>query len=177
MLVLFQDAAETIRRHAREGFPLEICGFLAGDVEGDTRTARQAWPVRNAWEEDAGLRQGMLAAVDAQPGATTAGEWEAAGAGRRFLVSPRDILQCEKRARSEGLKLIGVYHTHPNHPAVPSDFDRDAAWPEWSYLILSVHAGEVAAERSWVLIEKGDEREFVEESVAVTEPGAGPEGG
>ena len=60
-----------------------------------------------------------------------------------------------KRARAEGLDLVGVYHTHPNHPAVPSEYDRSVAQPEWSYVILSVRPGEVAEVRSWVLSEDG----------------------
>ena len=64
------------------------------------------------------------------------------------------------------MDLVGVYHTHPNHPAVPSDFDRAAAWPEWSYIIVSVREGEVAEFRSWTLVEEAFEEEMVVEQVA-----------
>ena len=67
--------------------------------------------------------------------------------------------------RLRGMELVGIYHTHPEHPAVPSDFDRDAAWPEWSYVILSVRSGEPAELRSWALVEEGGR--FEEEDVEV----------
>ena len=85
------------------------------------------------------------------------------GEERRFLISPRDTAACMKRAREAGMNLVGVYHTHPNHPAVPSDFDRDAAWPEWSYIIVSVRDGRVADFRSWGLTDDGSR--FDEEAV------------
>src|SRR6059058_2487387 len=103
----------------------------------------------------------MLATVSR--GATTKRRWDAFSSGRRFRVAPGDTLASMKRAREAGMDLVGLYHTHPEHPAVPSDFDRDAAWPDWSYLILSVREGRVAEERSWVLAE--EERRFMEEEV------------
>jgi proteasome lid subunit RPN8/RPN11 len=163
MLQIQQAAMEAVRRHAEEGYPLEICGFLVGAAEGEGRRVREAWPVRNAWEDDPEQRAGMLAAMEKGGGSAGAERWEQFSAERRFLVSPRDILASMKRAREAGLDLVGLYHTHPEHPAVPSDFDRDAAWPDWSYLILSVREGRVAEERSWVLAE--EERRFMEEEV------------
>ncbi|MFN3650767.1 MAG: M67 family metallopeptidase [Armatimonadota bacterium] len=162
MLILTPEALETIREHSRRGYPLEICGLLAGSVDGDARTVTAVWPVRNSWEEDAEERARLIAAMEAS-GAQSAGGWDDFSEERRFLVSPADMLQAMKRERAEGVKVVGVYHTHPNHPAQPSQFDLDAAWPEWSYLILSVRGGEVAEERSWVLNEA--EGRFVEEQV------------
>jgi proteasome lid subunit RPN8/RPN11 len=99
-----------------------------------------------------------------EPGAAaTAAAWQAESEERRFLVSPQDMLACMKRAREARMDLVGVYHTHPEHPAVPSAFDRDAAWPEWSYVILSVRGGQVAEVRSWVV--EGEDGPFVEEDL------------
>ncbi|HTE18152.1 MAG TPA: M67 family metallopeptidase [Armatimonadota bacterium] len=158
MLKLSAAAAAAMRAHAEEGYPLEICGFLVGEAAGDTCVAREAWPVRNTWEEDPEQRAAMAAALEAAGGAATAEGWESASSERRFLVSPQDFLKSEKRARAAGMSVVGLYHTHPEHPAVPSDFDRDAAWPEWSYVILSVRGGAVAELRSAVLDEA--ERRF-----------------
>ena len=167
MLEIHAAALEAIRAHAVSGHPLEICGFLVGAVHEDTRQAREAYPVRNSWEDRPDERAALLSALEG-PGAATAGEWEAHSQERRYLVSGEDTLAAMKCARSAGLDLVGVYHTHPEHPAIPSDFDRDAAMPEWSYLILSVRrdaagAVSVAEERSWVL--PFGEEPFLEEQI------------
>lgn len=163
MLKITTTALKTVREHAVEGYPLEICGFLVGAVEGCARLVREAWPVRNAWGDDPELRTGMFASPEEAGAAATAERWESASEERRFLVSPQDTVRAMKRARQAGMNLVGLYHTHPNHPAVPSDFDRDVAWPEWSYVIVSVREGEVAELRSWVVESEGP---FVEETVA-----------
>ena len=162
MLRLSPSATESMHRHAEAGYPLEICGFLVGCVEEGARVVRDAWPVRNAWEDDPDLRARMLNAME-QAGGASAERWEAASEERRFLISPEDTLAAMKRARQEKVDLIGVYHTHPNHPAIPSDFDRSAAWPEWSYVILSVREGRVAELRSWEVLDM--DAPFTEEAV------------
>lgn len=153
MLKISTTAIQAIRTHGEEGYPLEICGFLVGHAVEGARTVFEAWPVRNAWEDDPGLRSRMFAAREGA--AASAERWEGATTERRYLVSPQDLLAAMKRARAAGMDLVGVYHTHPEHPAVPSDFDRDAAWPDWSYIILSVREGKGAELRSWVLEEDG----------------------
>ena len=169
MLTLDPAAAAAIRAHAIEGYPLEICGFLVGHVQfsdgEDRREAREAWPVRNTWEDDPQAREALLASLEGARSARSADAagWDEHGAERRFLIAPTDVLAAMKRAMASGMDLIGVYHTHPNHPAVPSEFDRDAASPGWSYVILSVRDDEVREFRSWVLSEE-DER-FHEETV------------
>jgi len=162
MLQIAAAAAADIRAHAQEGYPFEICGFLVGKAAGDVRTAAHAWRVSNTWEQNPEERDAMFQEMANANAGASAERWLDADAGRRFLVSPRDILDSMKRARSLGMDLIGVYHTHPNHPAVPSDFDRSAAWPEWSYVIVSVREGQVAEFRSWVVQDEGP---FTEEAV------------
>ena len=71
----------------------------------------------------------------------------------RYELDPRDQLAAERAARDSGREVIGVWHTHPDHPATPSETDRAAAWSGWSYLILSVVRGELAELRSWRLDE------------------------
>src|SRR2546430_15555281 len=99
MLYIQQAAMEVIRKHAEEGYPLEVCGFLAGRAEGDVRWAREAWPVRNAWEDDPEQRAGMLEAMEKAGGGAGAEQWEEFSTERRFLVSPQDTASCMKRAR------------------------------------------------------------------------------
>src|SRR6202035_5975735 len=86
----------------------------------------------------------------------------------RYVISPETILAAQKEAWARGLEIVGYYHSHPDHPARPSDFDREHAWPGLSYLIVSVEQGKVAAARSWRLAD--DRQRFDEE---VVEPAAG----
>ncbi len=87
------------------------------------------------------------------------------GPRRRFLVRPADYRVAEKRAREQGLDLLGFYHSHPDHPAVPSQYDLDHAWPSFSYVIVSVTAGQPGDLRSWRLSD--DRSAFDEERVLV----------
>ncbi|MEM8709359.1 MAG: M67 family metallopeptidase [Planctomycetota bacterium] len=77
------------------------------------------------------------------------------------MLDPVALLAAEESASSRGLEVIGVWHSHPDRAAVPSEEDRAAAWPKWSYLIASVNASGVRDLRSWRL---GGEA-FVEEAV------------
>jgi proteasome lid subunit RPN8/RPN11 len=88
------------------------------------------------------------------------------GPRRRFLVRPDDYRAAEKRARDTGLELLGFYHSHPDHPARPSQYDLDHAWPSFSYVIVSVMSGEDKTLTSWQLT--ADRSAFEEESVQIT---------
>ena len=85
------------------------------------------------------------------------------GPRRRFLVRPDDYRAAEKRAREAGLELLGFYHSHPDHPARPSQYDLDHAWPSFSYVIVSVMAGEDKVLTSWRL--QPDRSAFDQEDV------------
>ena len=87
------------------------------------------------------------------------------GPRRRFLVRPDDYRAAEQRAREAGLDLLGFYHSHPDHPARPSQYDLDHAWPSFSYVIVSVMTGEDKLLTSWRLRE--DRSAFDEEPVAL----------
>ena len=87
------------------------------------------------------------------------------GPRRRFLVRPDDYRAAERRARETNLDLLGFYHSHPDHPARPSQYDLDHAWPSFSYVIVSVMAGEDKLLTSWRL--KDDRSAFDEENVEV----------
>lgn len=89
----------------------------------------------------------LVEAVHALPNVTNEGP------RRRFRVDDRDYLSSERRAAAEGLALLGFYHSHPDHPAEPSQYDLDHAWPTFVYPILSVRGGEPSALRAWRLRE------------------------
>jgi proteasome lid subunit RPN8/RPN11 len=88
------------------------------------------------------------------------------GPRRRFLVRPDDYRAAEQRAREAGLELLGFYHSHPDHPAKPSQYDLDHAWPSFSYVIVSVMAGQDQLLTSWQL--QADRSAFDEETVEIT---------
>jgi proteasome lid subunit RPN8/RPN11 len=101
-------------------------------------------------------RNNAAAAVVALPNTTEEGP------RRRFLVRPADYRLAEQRAGELGADLLGFYHSHPDHPAQPSQFDLDHAWPTFAYVIVSVAAGAAADMTVWWLkddrttFEKGD---------------------
>jgi len=105
-------------------------------------------------------RDGVVHEAHALPNTTEEGP------RRRFLVRPGDYRGAETRARETGLELLGFYHSHPDHPARPSQFDLDHAWPSFSYVIVSVMAGEDQLLTSWRL--KEDRSAFDEEPVEMT---------
>ena len=136
-ITLDGTAVEVIHQHAIESFPFECCGFLYGD-ETSGRLISLAAPVTNSKEGDQ---------------------------RRRFEISPPDYLRAEKYALNNNTQLLGIYHSHPNHPAIASQHDLAVAMPFFSYVIVSVKDGEVADLKSWKL--KEEARAFQEEDVRV----------
>lgn len=128
---------DAIRTHAASTYPEECCGFLIGRQSGDLR-----------------VEEVMRASNVADPPRTT-----------RYTIDPRDIVSAERSASSKGLSVLGYYHSHPDHPSVPSEFDRSHAWPSYSYFIIRVLSGGASDFRSWRLSESGGR--FIQESVAV----------
>ncbi len=91
------------------------------------------------------------------------------GPRRRFRIDDRDYLASERQAAAAGLSLLGFYHSHPDHPAVPSQYDLDHAWPTFVYPILAVRGGEPEGLRAWAL--RADRSAFDERPIDET-PGA-----
>ena len=102
-------------------------------------------------------RDGVVSEAFALPNTTEEGP------RRRFLVRPSDYRAAESRATAAGCELLGFYHSHPDHPARPSQYDLDHAWPSFSYVIVAVANGEPKDLRSWRLRE--DRSRFDEEEV------------
>ncbi|HLM58645.1 MAG TPA: M67 family metallopeptidase [Pyrinomonadaceae bacterium] len=132
---------EEIRAHAERSHPHECCGLLVGRIEdgGRTRVVEELVAVENTFEE--GERH------------------------RRMLITPLEYARAERLHAARGLGVVGNYHSHPNHPAAPSQFDLEhlAPWPTMSYVIVSVREGRTADLRSWELA--ADRSRFNEEEV------------
>lgn len=116
-----QAAVRTIEDHAREAFPEECCGFLIGAAQ-EPRRVVEARRAKNVAAEDR---------------------------SRRYRIDPLELLHADKAARERGLDLVGIYHSHPNHPAAPSEFDRSHAASWFTYVILGVQDGEPAELTAW----------------------------
>lgn len=107
---------EQIRRHGEADYPHECCGLLIGSFEpSGGKVALEIFPISNAREETAKRN--------------------------RFLIAPEDLMRGEKHARANRRDVVGFYHSHPDHEAVPSAFDLEHAWPVYSYIIVSVRDG------------------------------------
>jgi proteasome lid subunit RPN8/RPN11 len=135
-LVISTRHLQTIARHAGVAYPEECCGFLIGRAGGEDTFAERILSVGN---ERADSRH------------------------NRYVITPETVLAAQKEARARGLDIVGYYHSHPDHPAIPSEFDREHAWPGVSYLIVSVEKGKVTAARSWRLTD--DRSQFDEEAI------------
>jgi len=140
MLILPHAPRAELEGLVRAGHPHETCGVLVGSPRpgGGARVERVV-ACRNLNTERA---------------------------RDRYDLDPDDYLQAEIAARRDGLEIVGIWHSHPDHPARPSETDRAAAWEGWSYLILSVAADGVRDVRSWRLDGVG----FAEEDIQTEEP-------
>ena len=136
-MITVEPAAEKIMNaDAVQAFPDECCGFMFGheDASGN-RVVTEALPINNSAVENR---------------------------KRRFEIAPKDYLKGEQYAMEHDLQFLGIYHSHPNHPAIPSEHDRVAAQPFFSYVIISVESDGVKHTRSWLLNEsfQFDEEEY-----------------
>ena len=135
-----EDILTQIHAHGEAAYPEEGAGFLLGSDDGKQRHIAQIFITENVREDEA--------------------------RHNRYLVTPQEYLQAEIAAELLGLSLIGVFHSHPDHPNRPSEFDREWAQPFFSYIITSVNEGKAVESRSWRLAE--DRSEFEEEKIIST---------
>lgn len=136
------EQVEAIRQHGSRDYPNECCGVLIGTTNGSDKLVRQVVPLKNL-RTDSERAQQLLPLKE--PGRESE--------RNRFLIDPQEQLRIEKDARARGLEVLGYYHSHPDHPAQPSGYDREHAWPWYSYVILSVLGGEPGQLTCWVLAE------------------------
>jgi len=148
-LCISRDLSERIRRHGAETFPHECCGALLGrdstavgsdnsQASGTPRVVLDLFPMVNRRDDSP---------------------------RNRFAVTADDVRDAEKAARQHGLEVVGWYHSHPDHPARPSQFDREHAWPWYSYIIVSVMSGATAEMTSWRL--NDDRQDYSAESIEI----------
>ncbi|MGD9039840.1 MAG: M67 family metallopeptidase [Desulfobacteraceae bacterium] len=116
-------------QHALRIYPKEACGILLNHSE-KPRHIREVYPTKNISSEDQ---------------------------ARRFLVDPNEFIKADTWAEEQGLDICGFYHSHPDHPSAPSEYDRKMAWEGYLYLILSVKGGKFQDARAWIY-DSDDER-------------------
>lgn len=137
MLVMPKELLGRIHAHGEQAYPEEGAGFLIG-------------------------RDGKVEQVLVLPNSR-----EDEARHNRFLIAPEDYLKAELAAEKLGLSLIGVFHSHPDHPNRPSEYDREWAQPYFSYVITSVNKAKAAESRSWRLLE--DRSMFEEEEIQISQ--------
>lgn len=135
-LRLTPDAILELKAHGREAYPHECCGALVGTWETNGRKiVHEVVRLANSYTPDAAVDLGLLE--------------NERGTLNRYIIDPKDLFQTEKRARARGWSIVGFYHSHPDHPAVPSKYDLGVASSGYSYVIVSVPQGIPAELRSW----------------------------
>jgi proteasome lid subunit RPN8/RPN11 len=126
---------DEIRAHGRDTYPEECCGGLLGH-RGEPAHVSRVERIDNVRD---------------------------ANRARRYEVSPQDYLRLERLAAEQGAELLGFYHSHPDHPAAPSAYDRDHAFPFFHYIVCAVASGVPGDVTAWVLSE--DRGEFSPEPI------------
>lgn len=139
MLEINGATLNAIHAHGEKAYPEEGAGLLLGRHEGEFRRVEAILQLENSREE--GARR------------------------NRYLVTAEDYMRGEDEAASRGLDVLGVFHSHPDHPNQPSEFDRQWALPWFSYLITSVQAGRAVESRAWLL--SSDRENFIEEAIKI----------
>ena len=123
MISISTDLLNQIREHGVKDYPYECCGLLLGHYSAEGKIVRQPYPISNAREESAKRN--------------------------RFLIEPEELMRGERFAREHKLEVVGFYHSHPDSPAVPSQYDLEHAWPTYSYIIVSTSAERAGDLFSW----------------------------
>jgi len=124
VLKISEELAGKIRTHGVQTYPHECCGAILGRESEGAREVLGLMPLANRRDDSP---------------------------RNRFEVTPDDVRLAENSARDQKLELIGWYHSHPDAPARPSEFDREHAWPWYSYIIVSVQSGQPRDMNSWRL--------------------------
>jgi proteasome lid subunit RPN8/RPN11 len=162
-LYLTSDQLQHICHHAECTYPDECCGLLLGHaMPGQTndgaidRTVVELRPLINAWDAAIAQEMANFSEIPAQHELTKS---------RRYWIDPKDMLEAQRYARDRNLTIVGIYHSHPDNPAVPSECDRVLAWSSYSYLIVSVPQGRAQDLLSWTL---DDTHQFKSEPIHST---------
>jgi proteasome lid subunit RPN8/RPN11 len=133
-----QQLAE-IREHGVRDYPYECCGLLLGHYTAEGKVVTETYAISNAREETAKRN--------------------------RFLITPEELMRGERHAASRDLEVVGFYHSHPDSPAVPSNYDLEHAWPTYSYIIVSTSADQATDLFSWE--QQADRSRFNQEEIQI----------
>jgi len=142
VIELDAKAVHAIREHGRETYPEECCGALLGTADKGAARVTRVERIENSRSVER---------------------------GRRYSIEPLEYARVERAADGEGLAVLGFYHSHPDHPAVPSQYDREHGLPFFHYIVLAVAAGSPGEIASFVLSE--DRGVFEREEVLLPDPG------
>ncbi len=147
-----EEHIQAISNHAEKTYPEECCGLLLGTIEGEAKTVIEVWPTANMWDKE---------------NPQNISDKNILTKRQRYVLDPQMMLKAQREGRDRGLNIIGFYHSHPDHPAVPSECDREYAWPEYSYIIIAVKTGKTTDILSWNLNEN---YQFQPEQILNTPP-------
>ena len=136
MIRLSQEHLQIIRTHAESTYPEECCGIILGYLANGDKVVEEVMPTENAWNTEA---------------AEFLGEHTAESKRRQYAIAPEVMLKTQREARNRLLNIIGIFHSHPMNPAIPSECDRLYAWQGYSYIIVSVQNGKAGELQSWSL--------------------------
>ena len=140
MISISTQLLNEIRAHGVRDYPYECCGLLLGRFTSEGKLVTETYPISNAREESAKRN--------------------------RFLIEPAELMRGEKYAREHDLEVVGFYHSHPDSPARPSQYDLDHAWPTYSYIIVSTTAAHATDLFSWE--QEPDRSRFNPEEIRVS---------
>ncbi|HEY9727851.1 MAG TPA: M67 family metallopeptidase [Chroococcales cyanobacterium] len=152
ILKLHSHHLQAMQTHAESTYPEECCGLLLGQLSDDEKILIEVLLTENSWDAEA------VEAFQAVEGSAQLDTTKRT----RYSIAPEAMLKAQKDARDRNLNIIGIYHSHTDHPAIPSEFDRAIAWQQYSYVIISVQQGKACDFKSWSL---DDEHQFQAEEL------------
>ncbi|GBF79215.1 Mov34/MPN/PAD-1 family protein [Aphanothece sacrum] len=141
MIEVASHHLKQISLHAQMVYPEECCGLLLGLINENSTRLVEVRETENSW--DSPDEKLFLDLVDSTG--------KNISKHNRFTIAPEIILKVQKECRDRNLDIIGVYHSHPDYPAIPSEFDLAIAWSQYSYIIISLKQGKITDIRSWKL--------------------------
>lgn len=141
-VIIGRGSMDSIYSHASSTFPEECCGLLFGVFEekDSVKRVNSSTQMKNVFEEKERYH--------------------------RYTIDPKKFLTEEIDAQNRGEEIVGIYHSHPNAPAKPSQYDQSHAWPTLSYIVVEVREAKPLNVASWIL--KDDRSEFIQEEIQVT---------
>ena len=163
-LALSPSQISIMEAHAERVYPEECCGLLVGQIDSAEnrellKSVVEVVLLDNEWTPEiieSEITESEIAEVDLS---------KAINKRRRYWIDPKDMLRVQKASRDKGLNIIGIYHSHPDHLAVPSECDRVQAWPQYAYVIMSVCNGKAVDMQNWAL---DSNRQFQPEAIRVS---------